>query len=70
VETNIVVASLARCELDGPALAARLAEHAVGVLALEPRALRFVVHRDVGPEDVARLERALDAILGPSSAAS
>lgn len=63
VETNIAIVRVVGGPLDGPALAAALARHGVGVMALRPDALRFVTHRDVGPEDVRRLERALDAIL-------
>ncbi len=64
IETNLVEVAIERPDLDGPGLAAALAEHGIGVLALKPGAVRFITHRDVGPTDVERVSRALDAILG------
>lgn len=43
---------------------AQLSEHGVLALALKPRLLRFVTHRDVGDSDVDRAASAMRAILG------
>lgn len=63
VETNLVSVKIDHPELDGPKLAAHLADDGVGVLALERDAIRFVTHRDVDSADVERtavsLQRAL-----------
>ena len=67
VDTNIVNVRVLRPDLDAPAVAARLAERGVLVLALEPRVLRFITHRDVGPADVERVGAALaDVLAGPA----
>ena len=63
VDTNIVNVRVLRPDLDAPAVAARLAERGVRVLALEPRVLRFITHRDVGPADVERVRAALEDVL-------
>ena len=63
IETNIVIAVLAAGLPDGPELARRLEGEGVRALALAPDQLRFITHRDVGPADVERLERALARIL-------
>jgi threonine aldolase len=57
VTTNIVMARLARDDLDAETLARALAEHGVRALPQSPRCLRFVTHRDVGPADVERVAR-------------
>jgi threonine aldolase len=64
IETNLVPCRVELSGMDAAALSAALAEHDVLVMALGPDVLRFVTHLDVGDEDVVRLERALDAILG------
>ncbi len=63
VETNIVNVHVLRRDTDAPALAERLARLGVRVLALEPRVLRFITHRDVGPADVERARAALARVL-------
>lgn len=63
VETNIVVAVLAGDAPPAPELAQRFEREGVRTLALGPDRLRFITHRDVGPADVERLERALPRIL-------
>ena len=40
-----------------------LAEHGVLTMPMDAASVRFVTHLDVGPEDVARLEGALAAVL-------
>ena len=64
VETNIVNARVdpERAGYDAAGLAAALAENGVRALSLGPASLRFVTHRDVGPDDVEHVEAALDAI--------
>jgi len=62
VETNIAQVAVERDDLDAPELARRLGAEGVGVMALRPRVLRFVTHRDVGPDDVARALRAFEHI--------
>ena len=64
VETNIVMARVEDESWTPDALAARLEQEGVLVLPMGMRSLRFCTHLDVGPEDVERLERALDRILG------
>ena len=59
VETNIVMARVARADLDAPALAARLAERGVLALPQTRTCLRLVTHMELGPADVGRLEEAL-----------
>jgi threonine aldolase len=63
IETNIVFVDVTDPALDAPAIAARLAERGVGVMAVGPRRLRCVTHRDVTTEDLERLEEAARAIL-------
>lgn len=63
VATNIVMARVERTGHTPEALSAALAERGVRVLAQNATTLRFVTHMDVGPADVDRLARALDAIL-------
>jgi threonine aldolase len=59
VESNIVMARIARPDLDAPTLSARLREHGVLALPQNARCLRLVTHMDVGAADVERLEQAL-----------
>jgi threonine aldolase len=67
VETNLVL-----CRVDvtddtpggAPGLAARLTAEGVLVMALSPDTLRFVTHRDLGPEHVALLEDTLVDFFG------
>ena len=65
VETNLVLVGVEREGLDAAGLASLLEAESVGVLPLGPGVLRFVTHRDVGTEDVQRLEMALQRILAP-----
>jgi len=63
VETNIVIVGVDDvAPLDVAGLARALGERGVGVLPLGA-SLRFVTHRDVGSDDVARLRDALAEIL-------
>jgi threonine aldolase len=62
-ETNLVPVTVGGEGLAAPALAAALGEHGVRVMALSPTVLRFVTHRDVGPENIGHLGDALAAIL-------
>ena len=55
VDTNIVMAEVA----DGPGLEAQLKEEGVLIVALGPKLVRLVTHRDVDDSDV---ERALAAL--------
>jgi threonine aldolase len=65
VETNIVMVEVdGGSGYDAPGLAQALAEHGVRVSNLEPTALRFITHMDVGPSDLERLEQALEKLLG------
>ncbi|MDI3269661.1 MAG: GntG family PLP-dependent aldolase [Bacillota bacterium] len=52
VQTNIVKVTVAREDLDGPALSARFHEAGVKVSALGPRFIRLVTHKDVSRRDV------------------
>jgi len=63
VETNIVAIGVEHEDWDADSLAERLGEEGVGVYPLRPGFLRFVTHRDVGPEDLERLIEALGRIL-------
>ena len=63
IETNLVLVQVDLPELDAPALSARLEEGGVRVLALSPDSLRFVTHRDVGPDDVEHLTSAVARVL-------
>ncbi len=61
VETNIVIAELEAAE--APAVADRLAADGVLTVALDPRRLRFVTHRDVSAEAIEiALERIAKAV--------
>ncbi len=65
VETNIVIAEIeaAKPGRDAPALAQRLAREGVLAVALDPRRLRFVTHRDVAREAIEiALERIAAAV--------
>ena len=62
VETNIVIVRIEPPAPDAYALASSLEERGVRALPLAPDVLRFVTHRDVGPEDLARLESVLDEL--------
>ena len=64
VQTNIVMARVARPDHDPESLARALAERGVEVLPMNPTTLRFVTHLDLGPVDVERLSQALDEVLG------
>jgi threonine aldolase len=63
VETNIVMARVARAGWTPERLAKALGERGVLVLPMNATTLRFVTHLDVGPQDAQRLGEALDAIL-------
>ena len=67
VETNLVLCDVTPtpAAADAAALAERLGEHGVRVMALSPHTLRFVTHLDVAPLHNAQLRTALEAILGP-----
>jgi threonine aldolase len=60
VESNIVMARVSRPGWTPEGVMGKLAEHDVLVLPMSADTLRFVTHRDVGPSDVERLERALE----------
>jgi threonine aldolase len=62
-DTNIVMVEVGAEGHDAASLSAALAEHGVRVMPMGERVLRFVTHRDVGPEDVERLEAAARAAL-------
>lgn len=64
VETNLVLVELRGERWNAPGLAAALGDHGVRVLPMGERTLRFVTHLDVGPEDVERLRKALERVLG------
>jgi threonine aldolase len=67
VETNLVL-----CKVDvtdktqggAPELAERLTAAGAMVMSLSPDTLRFVTHRDLGPEHVALLKAALAQLFG------
>ncbi len=63
IETNIVFVQVDHPRYDATKLAAALEAKGVLVLAQTPRALRFVTHLDVGPDDVESLVRAVDELL-------
>jgi len=64
VETNIVMARVARRDHDPESLTRALGQRGVAVLPMNPTTLRFVTHLDVGPADVERLATALEGLLG------
>lgn len=64
VETNLVLVTVDHPDHNAASLAAKLGEEGVRVLPLGENLLRFVTHMDVGPEDVDRLQAALNKILG------
>ena len=64
VETNIAFVDVEPGARDGTGLARELESRGIRVLALGPRRLRFVTHRDVGPADLERLVGVLGEILG------
>jgi threonine aldolase len=64
VPTNIAIVRVEPPAPEAAALAAALAERGILVLPLTPGTLRFVTHRDVGPDDVEALEAALSEVLG------
>jgi threonine aldolase len=64
VETNMVMVQVDHPRFDAQGLADALEVHGVLVLTMTARSLRFVTHLDVGPADVARLEAALEKVLG------
>lgn len=70
VQTNLVLVDVTDARYDAAQVAAQLATHGIRVMPLGPRILRFVTHMDVGPDDVARLERALRAIFEGAPATS
>jgi threonine aldolase len=63
VDTNIVMVTVEREDLDAEALVEALAARGVLVMAFGERILRFCTHLGVGAEDVERLERAARAVL-------
>ncbi len=63
VETNLVMVRVGDPAPDAATLARELEARGVRVSALAEDVLRFVTHMDVGPADVERLGRALEAIL-------
>ncbi|HEY3186496.1 MAG TPA: aminotransferase class I/II-fold pyridoxal phosphate-dependent enzyme, partial [Solirubrobacteraceae bacterium] len=63
VQTNIVLIDAGTAGLSGDALAARLAEHGVLGLPRPPHHVRFVTHRLVGDDEVARAVAAVAAAL-------
>jgi len=64
VDTNLAIVRVAPPAPDARALVEALGERGVLVYAFTADSLRFVTHLGVGPEDVARLEGALQEILG------
>lgn len=63
VETNIVMVDVRGSGHDAAGFARALEPHGVRVLPMTEHSLRFVTHLDVGPADVARLERAARDVL-------
>jgi threonine aldolase len=63
VDTNIVMVRVARAGWTPERLTDALADHGVLTLPMGATSVRFVTHLDVGPVDVERLERALEAVL-------
>ena len=64
VDTNLAVVRVTPPAPDARALVEALGERGVLVYAFTADSLRFVTHLDLGPEDVERLEGALQEILG------
>lgn len=64
VDTNIVMVTVEVEHHDAASFAAALAEHGVRVMPMGEQVLRFVTHRDVGPEDLERLITAAKSVLG------
>jgi threonine aldolase len=61
-ETNIVVATIAG--MAPPALLERLRSAGVLAVGFGPGRIRFVTHRDVGDDDVAKARSAMETVLG------
>lgn len=59
VQSNIVVADISGTGLTSPDFSAALAERGVKVVTFGPTLVRFVTHREIGPEDV---DAALEAV--------
>jgi threonine aldolase len=64
IESNIVMVRVERSGWTPERLTAALAEHGVLTLPMSASSVRFCTHLDVGPDDVARLERALARAFG------
>jgi len=63
IETNIVIFTLARKDLDAPGLAALLGERGIKCLATSPERIRMVTHKDVDREGIERALEVLKRIL-------
>lgn len=61
-QTNIVMARVVSGERDAAAWCAVLEQHGILTVPWTPTCMRFVTHMDVGPDDLERLEQALEVL--------
>jgi threonine aldolase len=61
VETNIIIFEI-KGRYTAPALAAKLKEEGIFVIAISPTQIRIVVHLDIHPEDVKRTIEVINAL--------
>lgn len=64
VQTNIVIFTVKRKDLDAPGLVVKLAEHGIKAFAITPDSIRMVTHKDVNRAGILRTLEVLRTILG------
>ena len=64
VQTNIVIFSVKRKDLDAPGLIVKLAEQGIKAFAITPDSIRMVTHKDVNRAGILRTLDVLRTILG------
>ena len=64
VQTNIVIFTVKREDLDAPGLIVKLAEHGIKAFAITPDSIRMVIHKDVNRAGILRTQDVLRTILG------
>lgn len=64
VQTNIVIFTVKRKDLDAPGLIVKLAEHGIKAFAITPDSIRMVTHKDVNRAGILRTLEVLRTILG------
>jgi threonine aldolase len=64
VQTNIVIFTVERRDLDAPGLILKLAEQGIKALSISQDSIRMVTHKDVDRGGILRALEALRTILG------